>query len=1154
MKHRIFVASVIIVLGLFSLAALAQIKGNYHQKTIAVKDSLVIDTLSIIPQTFGIYEGDVLLDTSRYRLDLVRALLTWRNKPKADSLTIRYRTFPALLSQQSFHKSKSIIGFEVIGNKGMPSTELPMKESTLFNFQGIDKSGSISRSIGFGNNQDLSVNSNMVLQLSGKLSEEIDLLAVISDDNIPIQPDGNTQQINDFDKVFIQLKRKDATLIVGDYELKRPDSYFMNYFKRTQGVYVGNEFKDKNNYKYTTKVAAAVSKGRSARNQFIGEEGNQGPYRLTGNSGEQYIIVLSGTERVFIDGELLLRGQDNDYVIDYNSAEITFTAKRMITRNSRISIEFEYSDKMYGRSLYSVEQRFQSKRLELGFNFYSEQDNPNRPILQTISDEQKEILKQIGNNIDQALVPNVDSVAFNDNEVLYKKVDTLGLSAVYVHSNSPQEAKYRVGFSYVGKNKGNYITDANNVTNGRVYKFVAPIGGEPQGDYEPLTLLITPKKQQLATLNANYQVAKNANLFTEFAISNNDPNLFSEIGNKENQGMAYKLGYQQKNILSKNKSGTLQLNTQVNYEYADSKFVAIERYRPVEFDRDFNYRGTTIRKSDEHWVSMFLQLKKDDDKQVDYKLSTFIRTLDYTGWQHAFNGKYTFKGFRLVYQGSFLNSDQDSLKGQFSRQRVDLSKKWRQFVLGTEVQEENNKTRNVQDNKLSLQSFYFRQFDYYLKTEGESKNTSFQLNYISRLDQSPQEFFLTDYTHSSTYSGKLDMNKRGKSPLSVTASYRTVSYLQQDTISRDEETLLSRIDYNLNLFKGFLNLQSFYELGTGQEPRREYIYLEVPAGQGAYAWKDYNNNGIKELNEFEIAKFPDEARYIRVYRSTNDFIRSNFSNINQTLRLDPAIYLKGKQGFYGFLSKFSSVSVLRINKKVLAGESGLILNPYQTNIDADNLVSLNSFLRNTLFFNRMNPRWGLELNMQSNSAKSMLTNGFDSRNTTEQGFRFRWSFVQKSNFSMELKTGDKNLRSELFSNKNYQIHFIEMRPEFGYQFNQNCKLTLNGGLKSQKNSAIYGGENVTNLNIGSEIRYNLLGKGTLVSQLNFINNNFKGSNNTAISYELLDGLQPGSNMTWTASFQRVISNGIQLNFNYEGRKSNEIKMIHTGGIQVRAFF
>ena len=1129
----------------------AQFKSNFQSKKIVVADTIFIDTLSILPNTLKVFH-EQLIDSSTYKIDYPNALLIWKQKPAVDSVTITYRTFPLLLTQKSFRKNPSLIEEAVINNN--PFIYRPKQEdNTLFNFDGIEKSGSISRSIGFGNNQDLSVNSNMVLQLAGKLNNEIEFSAAISDDNLPIQPEGNTQQINDFDRVFIQLKRKETTLIAGDYELRKPDSYFMNYFKRTQGAYVSNSYKNKKGQLFNTQVAGAVAKGRSARNQFDGIEGNQGPYRLTGNNGEQFIVILSGTERVFIDGQLLLRGQDNDYIVDYNTSELTFTTKRLITRLTRIVGEFEYSDKVFGRSLYYVNQDFKSEKLKIGFNLYSEQDNPNRPFLQDLSQEQQQFLSGIGNQVNQALFPNIDSVTFNENEILYRRVDTLGFNQVYVYSTNPQLAKYRVGFSFVGANRGNYRVDASSTANGRVYVFVAPINNIPQGDFEPVTLLITPKKQQLLTLNADYQIAKKTRLFTEVGMSNNDVNLFSDLQNADNKGLAYKVVLSQQNRLAGNDSTGLKLNTQISYEYVNQQFKPLERYRPVEFDRDFNFRGINLEQANEHWTTLSLALFKTEAKQLKYQISSFTRGANYSAIQQAVNSRFAFKKYQFSYDASLLQSEVGLDEGDFFKQKLILTKAFKIFETGTRYEEELNKTYNSISKQLTLQSFNFREYDFFIRSLANSK-TGFQIGYITRFDDMPDGSKLTPFSKANTFTGKLELNKRGKSTLTINTSYRTINYLKLDSLNRDEETLLGRVDYNLNAFKGFLNLNTFYELGTGQEPRREFIYLEVQPGQGIYAWNDYNSNGIKELNEFEISRFPDQARYIRIFRPNNEFIRSNFTSINQTLRLNPASIFKKKEGISKLMAKFSSISALRIDKKVLAGEGNILFNPFQTNIDAQDLVSLNSFIRNTLFYNRLNAIWGIDINIQNTASKILLTNGFDSRNQQEQGLRLRWNFIRKSNFSIEFKNGAKDFTSELFAERNYAITFYEFKPEFGYQFTTDFKITLNSGLRKQSNGSAFGGEETLNLRLGSEVRYNLLKKGTFTTQLNLINNKFEGNNNTPVAYELLDGLQPGSNLTWSAGFQRTISNGIQLNLTYEGRKSNEVRTIHTGGLQVRAYF
>src|SRR5690606_37222414 len=113
------------------------------------------------------------------------AKLKWLQKPSADSVWVSYRTLPVLLAKRVFYKDPKLLEEEVINNRPY-IYQVKKEENGIFNFEGFNKSGSISRGINFGNNQDLAVNSNLVLQLSGKLGNDIELLAAISDDNLPI--------------------------------------------------------------------------------------------------------------------------------------------------------------------------------------------------------------------------------------------------------------------------------------------------------------------------------------------------------------------------------------------------------------------------------------------------------------------------------------------------------------------------------------------------------------------------------------------------------------------------------------------------------------------------------------------------------------------------------------------------------------------------------------------------------------------------------------------------------------------------------------------------------------------------------------------------------------------------------------------------------
>src|ERR1051325_2572203 len=196
---------------LYAAFASAQSGSNVHQKKIPLKsDTVQIDSLSLIPGTLEFETG--IIDTGDYHLDPAKGILTWNRKSltakniKGDSLGISYRTFPFNLTTATRHKDASLL-LPTKKNVSNPFTYSPDSKpvNDIFNLGGLNKNGSISRGITFGNNQDVVVNSNLNLQLSGKLSDNIDILLSASDNNIPIQPEGNTQTLQEFDKVFIQL-------------------------------------------------------------------------------------------------------------------------------------------------------------------------------------------------------------------------------------------------------------------------------------------------------------------------------------------------------------------------------------------------------------------------------------------------------------------------------------------------------------------------------------------------------------------------------------------------------------------------------------------------------------------------------------------------------------------------------------------------------------------------------------------------------------------------------------------------------------------------------------------------------------------------------------------------------------------------------------
>ena len=184
------------------------------------------------------------------------------------------------------------------------------------------------------------------------------------------------------------------------------------------------------------------------------------------------------------------------------------------------------------------------------------------------------------------------------------------------------------------------------------------------------------------------------------------------------------------------------------------------------------------------------------------------------------------------------------------------------------------------------------------------------------------------------------------------------------------------------------------KLAAGRNKNAAYSYVEVPAGTGQYAWIDYNNDGIQQLNEFELAAFPDQAKFIRIYTPTNEYIKANYTQFNYAVTLNPKVFLKQQahHPFNKFITRFVLQSSLQTYKKEQSNGAPAYL-PLKGNINDTSLINLNHTYSNTLSFNRYSTAWGVDVSNVAIYNKSLLTYGFQS---TQQNL---WTLKSRANIN-----------------------------------------------------------------------------------------------------------------------------------------------------------
>ncbi|GAA4375137.1 hypothetical protein GCM10023186_07500 [Hymenobacter koreensis] len=1207
------------------------------------------DTLTVVPSSVAVNGRSVAYDarTDRYRIlwpgSRVPApeagqpdIRVVTNRP--DSVLVCYRVLPLQLSAPLARRPRSAmdsLGF--IGKPDFLLGDFTQREQIL-STPGINKTGNLTRGISFGNAQNVFVNSALNLQLEGKLTENISLTANISDQNVPFQPEGNTQQLQEFDRIFITLAHPNWTLTAGDVVLRNKPDYFLRFYKNVQGAAVevntggqpglgtasstaitpgglqvpplspeqggssqvavtqpsgeatgatnglGAGLSGFRPLRSSTTVAAGVAKGKFASLIVPPIENVQGPYRLRGPNGEQFIIVLANSERVYLDGRLLVRGFDNDYIVDYNTAEVTFSPQHLITINSRIRIDFEYSDFNYSRSLYHLSHYQEAGRLQVHANYYREADNPDNSPNLNLNENDRQVLRDSPANASLVAVPGADSTDFDRRQVQYNRVlyvdpITLERSYIFVYTTDSLRGVYNARFTDVGQGNGDYVLSLENQNaNGRVYRYVAPVNGVRQGRFRVERQLPTPLEKQLITMGASYRVDSTASVFVDFGASQLDLNRFSPQADK---GQSFRVGYvihdrpigrASRYRLRKGQPGyarrfggssglgAYRLRSALDYEYTSQQFAPIDRYRDIEFERNWSTNSTAQANAvnrvgrEDNILNFAVGAYKDVDNNFGYRVSRRYRAGEVSGLQHWLDGAQKIGDVELRGSLFLLGSDVGNKRSTWARGETAVRYNRGRIVPGYAYRFDKNRVQLPTGDSIASAN-YFDEHAVFVQSQ-DTARTKFRLDYTYRRDQAPTPELdaLRLRGRAQTWQGTLSSRIGRNQDINILAAYR-------DLVARDsarQNTVLGQLGWNAALLKNQVRSELTYSVATGRELRRDYSFLPIPNGQGTHYFQDTDGDGVQEKDEFFEAQTPDAVfrTHIKVFLPTDDYITAFTNRFGYRLTTAAPRGWREGGGWKSAVARFSTLSTVTLDRRTTDRGLSARLNPFAYQTNEATLLSLNKLLRNTVYFNRSNPVFGAEATVQQSQQKSLLSTGTDTRNLASQSLLLRRNLNQS--FTSRL-TGTRSIReseSTYLPSRNFRIEQYEWAPELSYQPGSTFRFTGTYLRTTRENTA------ATDVNrtrgtfdeLGVEARVSQLSKRTLAAGTRFTRVSFRGEPGSLVGLEILNALRPGNNLTWNLNLEQRLSNGLNLNLSYDGRKANGLQTVHTGRMQVAVLF
>lgn len=1025
----------------------------------------------------------------------------------------------------------------------------------LFDGSNLNQTGSLTRGFTIGNRQDFSLDSGLRLDLSGNITEDVTILATLTDQKTPIQPDGSTQNLSEFDRVYIQLLSPIGELELGDVDIELDRSRFARINRRVQGVYGTGRtpYADVGS-------GLSVTRGQFRLQEIAGLEGVQGPYRLTGAENESFIIVLAGSENVYIDGQRVNRGSENEYIIDYSLGEITFTNNMVITDETRIVVEFQYITQNFTSTLFTAEGRedgLLGGRLSVGATYIREADSDNPNAQLNLGPEEIERLRNLGDDVEDLFVSGADSVGFQENAdfILYTRVDTTFNGEQFeIFKNIPGDERgvFRVRFTNVGAGNGAYQRVGGTV-NGILYEWVGP----GLGSYEPIVRLQAPQSHQMMALQSSFSISDHVTLRGEWAVSDFDRNRFSTIGNEDNvdhslfgellvSGLDTRIG---------------EINSGLRQTYIGRKFEFFDRPREIEFDRKWNILEPD-REEEELETEFFSTLSTFENSTIDLRAGLLSRDF-FEGKRGEVVVDIREDNAPTLFLKTELIESRDDLfeqNGDWFRQRG--ASEYELDALGVRLipffnwEAEKRDQRSLADSLLpsSLQFYDWNPGVRFrvgtvtlLGGFGYRLNKRPFENELVRESTSRSQRFGLEYRPSSNFRSENRLHFRKK---------RFEDSFVDDVASPRSRGVLIRSANNYATPNRMVEGELLYEANTERRALLQETYIEVGPELGQYVWIDLNNDGVQQLDEFFLEVNPNEGTFIRQFFPSDELFPVIDLNVRSRNRIkigDAVSRLAGREP--GGLENLIWTSLFDIRetsteenlRTVYLLDPGVFRNPETT-------ISGQLLIQQRLQWQNSDRSFDLALNYNDSRSLFQRSAGVEQRKNERTTLETEYQLTGPLRLLGSLSRIQNVSENSRFPSRNFNIDGWEAEPGFKLFLSRSAQIEWRFGYTDKQNLDTFGTASLTSYKIENRTQLFLFGRLQNNIRIQLRNNRLRGDAGNSAEYELTNGVGTGTNFLWNLNSNYRASSLVRLNLQYGGRTTSNNQIIQTMRLVVSAVF
>jgi hypothetical protein len=380
-------------------------------------------------------------------------------------------------------------------------------------------------------------------------------------------------------------------------------------------------------------------------------------------------------------------------------------------------------------------------------------------------------------------------------------------------------------------------------------------------------------------------------------------------------------------------------------------------------------------------------------------------------------------------------------------------------------------------------------------------------------------------------------------------------YFRRNEQRRDTESMIVRLDGRARPLERAVDAEFFYDAATERTPILRELYVQTTPERGQYVWRDENDDGVQQVDEFIPETTPNEGTYVQRFVPSDTLESVVDLEARTRLSLRPRrLWPNAEHWWKAWLSHVTTETRMEVQEKNRTNAPTEI---YQLQFDQfrrpgktiDGSVRLEQ--RVEIF--RPQRDYGLDVSWRQVRGLTERAAG------AERQFLNRWTLEGElwpaSAWGLRLEgiAERDRVQSEAFdASRSYDIRTLRVRPSVSFQPSRTLDVTLAGVYARKRERAKERRAELWTLPL--EFTWRRAGRLRLSANAELAHVGLDGAAVGRAEFELTDGRGPGTSALWGLQGQYAVTNNLRATVNYDGRAPATTDPIHTVRVQVSASF